>query len=73
MQAERHKSWLPSAERDKEDPELAAVLRQVSDKIKSKELQSVPLCCTALPQTDWAACGLSQQSCPCIPLLVNTA
>ena len=33
MQADRHTPRLPSAERDKEDPELAAVLRQVSNKI----------------------------------------
>jgi len=45
MQADRHTPWLPSAERDKEDPELAAVLRQVSDNIKPTKLQFVSLRC----------------------------
>ncbi len=41
MQADRHTTWLPSAERDKEDPELAAVLRQVSDKFTSTKFKFV--------------------------------
>ena len=45
MQADRHTPWLPSAERDKEDPELAAVLRQVRDKVTLTIIQFAPLFC----------------------------
>jgi len=45
MQAARHTPWQPSAERDKEDPELAAVLRQVSDKYHITKVQFVPFRC----------------------------